>query len=109
MQGLLLSEVALRWCKTGASSLFGRSRCCANSAHIRQSRPDSGLGFQVEVFDVFQVVRSSLGSGVRRVSGTQPPESISEKHAPFVGFGFWVLGSRFSVLGFEFRFSGLGF
>ena len=32
-------------------------------AHIRQSRPDSGLGFQVKVLKHFQVVLSSLGSG----------------------------------------------
>ena len=31
-------------------------------AHIRQSRPDSGLGFQVEVFKTFQLVTCSLGS-----------------------------------------------
>jgi len=33
-------------------------------AHIRQSRPDSGLGFQVKVLKTFQVVPSSLESGV---------------------------------------------
>ena len=31
-------------------------------AHTTQSRPDSGLGFQVEVLRTFQVVPSSLGS-----------------------------------------------
>ena len=44
-------------------------RCRANMAHIRQSRPDSGLGFKVEpclVFKVkfvttFEVVPTSLG------------------------------------------------
>ena len=36
--------------------------CCrAKSAHIRQSRPDSGVGFQGKNFQVFP---SSLGSGV---------------------------------------------
>jgi len=37
-----------------------------NMAHIRQSRPDSGLGIrhvQVKVFKGFQVVPSSLASG----------------------------------------------
>jgi len=34
-------------------------------AHIRQSRPDSGLGFRVKVLKIFQVVPSSLGSGER--------------------------------------------
>jgi len=32
-------------------------------AHTRQSRPDSGLGFQVQVLKTCQVVLSSLGSG----------------------------------------------
>ena len=32
-------------------------------AHIRQSRPDSGLGFQVKALEPFPVVPSSLGSG----------------------------------------------
>jgi len=31
-------------------------------AHIRQPRPDSGLGFQVKVLETFQVVPSLLGS-----------------------------------------------
>ena len=32
-------------------------------AHIRQSRPDSGLGFHVKVLQTFQVVPSSFGGG----------------------------------------------
>ena len=32
-------------------------------AHIRQSRPDSGIGFHVKVLKTFQVVPFSLGSG----------------------------------------------
>jgi len=38
-----------------------RSR--ANMAHARQSRPDYGLGFQVKVFQTFQVDPSLLESG----------------------------------------------
>ena len=38
-------------------------RCQANVAHIRQPRPDSGLGVQVKVLQTLQVVPSSLGSG----------------------------------------------
>ena len=38
-------------------------RCRTSMAHTRQSRPDSGLGFQVKVLKTFQVVPSSLGSG----------------------------------------------
>ena len=33
-------------------------------ARTRQSRPDSGLGFQVKVLNTFQGVPSSLGSGL---------------------------------------------
>ena len=32
----------------------------ANIAHVRQSRPDSGLGFQVKVLKFFLIVPSSL-------------------------------------------------
>ena len=35
----------------------------ANVAHIRQSRPDSGLGFQVKGSKPLYVAPSSLGSG----------------------------------------------
>jgi hypothetical protein len=41
------------------------SRCRANVAHIRQSRTDSGLGFQVTVLQIFQVVPSSLALALR--------------------------------------------
>jgi len=38
-------------------------RCSAsNMAHIRQSRPEYGLDFQVKVLRAFRVVPSSLGS-----------------------------------------------
>ena len=42
---------------------LARFRCRAKIAHIRQSRPDSGLGFRVKVLKTFEVVPSSLGSG----------------------------------------------
>ena len=38
-------------------------RCRTNSAHARQSWPDSGLGLQVSILQNFQVVPVSLGSG----------------------------------------------
>ena len=34
-----------------------------NAANVRQSRPDSGRGFKVNVFKTFSVVPSSIGSG----------------------------------------------
>ena len=42
-------------------ALQGEDRCRANMTHVRQSRPDSGLGFQVKIRKS-QVVPSSLGS-----------------------------------------------
>ena len=36
----------------------------SSGAHIRQSRPDSGLGFQVKVLKLVEAVPCSLGSGV---------------------------------------------
>ena len=50
----------------------------ANMAHIRQSRPDSCLGFQVKALDTFQGVPSSLGSGYpqrRQPPGRSPRQS----------------------------------
>ena len=49
-----------------ASSMVKRvasNRFRANMAHTRQSRPDSGLGFQVKLVKPYQVVPSLLGSG----------------------------------------------
>ena len=37
-------------------------RCGAKIAHIGQSRPDSGLDFQIKVLDTFEVVPPTLGS-----------------------------------------------
>ena len=36
----------------------------AISAHVRQSRPDSGLGFQVNVLETFQGVLPWLGGSI---------------------------------------------
>ena len=38
-------------------------------AHVRQSRPDSGLGFQERVIEIIQGVHFSLGSGEARFVG----------------------------------------
>ena len=40
------------------------SRCRANLANTRQSRPDADLDFQLKVLQTFQVVPALLGSGV---------------------------------------------
>ena len=38
-------------------------RCRGNSAHVRQSKPDFGLGFQTKVLNMFEVGASWLESG----------------------------------------------
>ena len=38
------------------------SRCRANMVHTRESRPDTGLGFQVQVLEPLQSFPFSLGS-----------------------------------------------
>ena len=43
-------------------------------AHIRQSRPDSGLGVEVTVLETLKVVPSLLGSN----SGVDPPTVCRE-------------------------------
>ena len=52
----------------------GDLRGRANMAQIRQSRPDSGLGFQVNVLQPFRVVPSSLGSAVEGAGS--PPQML---------------------------------
>jgi len=48
----------------------GRRR--ANSAHVRQSGPESGPGFQTKVLKPFKVVPSSLGSGATPLNISGP-------------------------------------
>ena len=70
-----LEPLAWRWshchCRLvlSADSIYAPSwrahaplRCRANLAHVRQSRPDYGLRFQVKVLSAFNVVRSSFGT-----------------------------------------------
>ena len=56
-----VSSVMLSSASDQGSNLFRRYR--ANMAHIRQSRPYSGLGFLVKVQKTVSVVASSLESG----------------------------------------------
>jgi len=53
-------------------------RCRANMAHIRQPRPDSGLGFQVKVIRTFQIGPSLLGSGLLHPNPEPPPEQADD-------------------------------
>jgi len=58
-------------------------------ALTRQSRPDSGLGFQVKVLKAFQVVTSSLGSGISKSVWRVKMEALSlspfEAELKFIG------------------------
>ena len=64
-------------------------RCRANVAHTRQSTPDPGLDFQVNVLTTFEVDASSLLS------------------ASFSSFGATTSGEEFMDLCFSFRFGKL--
>jgi len=65
----------------GQAELAGRvlrwGRCRANVAHIRQSRPDAGLAFQVKFLKMFQCVPSSLGSGLGTSVSPMPVHATS--------------------------------
>ena len=52
------------WVRVKGVGCSVQGRCRANTAHMRQSRPDSGHDFQSKVLETFQVVPSSLGSGI---------------------------------------------
>ena len=84
-------------------------------AHIRQSRPDSGLGFQVRVLKTLQDVPSLLGSGCGvcgRVHGSSPGH---RRRCPCAWLSLPSTGFRVSGFGFRgfsdfgFRISGFGF
>ena len=59
-----------------------RVRCRANSAHLRQSRPDSGSGFQAKVLQTLEVVPSSLGRGQLELLLVQPLENAAGSFPP---------------------------
>ena len=61
-------------------------------AHITQSRPDSGLDFQVKVLKTFRAVPSSLGSGALNGIEAQVLLTLGAKDAE------WVSRGRVSVL-----------
>ena len=69
----------------------------AKSAQIRQPRPESGLGSQVEVLKTFEVVPSSLGSGRVLEKSALAPATTEERHDSF----------RFLDLGLKVRFKRL--
>ena len=84
-------------------------------AHIRQSRPDSGRGFQVEVLETFQVVLESekkctlsmtLAGGISLVVRLVPPLLLLTPRPPCPGHRLTLRSLQ--VEGFGFRVSGLG-
>jgi hypothetical protein len=64
-------------------------------AHIRQSRPDSGLGFQVKVLKIFQVVPSSLGSAKSTSPDTPTPATPRKTLREVIPGGGFVIWGRF--------------
>jgi len=76
-------------------------RCRANMAHIRQSRPDSGRGFQVKPFELFH-----FHSGAVRVSKwvARDRASTFSSTAEVSGLGFRVRGWGFQVRGWGLYF-----
>ena len=60
-------------------SVIDQVRCRANMAHIRQSRPDSGLGFQAKVLKTFRDVPYLIGRGrgARRASNASAKSTRS--------------------------------
>jgi hypothetical protein len=84
--------------------------------HIPQSRPDSGLGFQVKVVETLQLVPSSLSSGQSFEAPSsgfpdfgfeRPRLGFRVSYFGFPGFGILDSGSRFRVPGSGFRVSGV--
>ena len=66
LDGTLLANCHLYRNSSDGPNPEGTSGCqvvLADVAHIRQSRPEYGLGLKVKVRKIFQVVASSLGSG----------------------------------------------
>ena len=76
-------------------------RCQANMAHIRQSRPDSGNGFQVQVHQPFEVVPFSLGWS--KVDIRLPGTGDSKSHGArpvhqTISMIEWIRPSRLSIM-----------
>ena len=51
-------------------------RQSSNMAHVRQSRPDSGRGFQLKDLQIFSVVRYSLGRGPPHAETASPNRTV---------------------------------
>ena len=60
-------------CRTCALAVFASCRCGANMAHIRQSRPDYGLGFQAQALKISSAVPSCLDAVIEGGEATVAP------------------------------------
>jgi len=67
-------------------------------AHIRQSKPDSGLGFKSNFLKTLQRVPSSLGSGQQLMSGAWDGGPLSSARGTYKTFLDPGLGFQFKVL-----------
>ena len=72
----LCMELDIEW---GEDIISVRWR--AKMAHVRQSRPDSGLGFQVKILKMVSMVPYSFASGGPDIIPVQPvsPQCQSER------------------------------
>ena len=54
--------------ESAAKRIWPYSKFVLTHPHVRQSSPDSGVGLQVKVLQLFQVVPFSLGSELKKLS-----------------------------------------
>ena len=78
-------------------------------AHTRQSRPDSGLGFQVKCFELFPVGSEAFDQHLVEDGRGAEGEVVPASGFRSSGFGFRVLGFGFRNSGSGFRDSVVGF
>ena len=78
-------------------------RCRSNMAHARQSRPDSGLDFQVKVLEPFSVVPSSLGSGLGVLCGEPPTPKPQLTFAPCIFCTSSLNSNLMNVIKYQLR------
>ena len=80
-----------------ANLVLDGCRCRANSAYIKESRPDSGLGFQGSNLKTFQVVPFSLRSGAPTTEPPRGPDAPGRRphpHGRFRGLCWYKFAGR---------------
>ena len=83
--------------RPGGFLTLGTFRCRANMAHIRQSRPDSGRGFQVKVLKTVEVFPTQQRAVLP--PGAMPPTpalslSLSHSHTLCLSLMHWGVRTR---------------